>query len=503
MSHPGGHQDSSRFVQRFRSASLVVFIAAASVLLAAYLAFGSGLRADPRALRADGPHPWEFSPNNERERDHLEAADFLANLNFFEDGHGLVLPPSLTAERIENLVGMEDFAKLSGLVYDEGKLYGVREETIESTKVMVAGCGACHIGKAAGIVVPGLGNKTADFFGLVNTTKEMVSSTIALDAAMNAGDDRWQRANQAGSESFVNISEHPEYDSGKAGSITQFFALEMAYEKLNLPPLEKPLYAPVKAPSFWGYGPKRKVGVFSDALLKGSPAGAAGLPLFIGNYKMDVFEKNMETYEAAEQQFEKLLPPEYPFTVDRDSANRGKEIFANHCVDCHGEHERDSSGLPLFVEPNFVELDVIETDPLRATVFDQGARERFAETPLAPYLQTTGKDPGYIAPNLWGVWARFPYLHNGSVANIEELLTEPENRTPYIDLVDIGEAHRFDEDRLGATTNDVEQLSKRAAEGDRWVFDTTRKGFSNAGHDFGTDLSDSDKQALIEYLKTL
>lgn len=36
-----------------------------------------------------------------------------------------------------------------------------------------------------------------------------------------------------------------------------------------------------------------------------------------------------------------------------------------------------------------------------------------------------------------------------------------------------------------------------------YVLDATSPGNSNAGHDFGADLPDTEKRALIEYLKTL
>ena len=44
---------------------------------------------------------------------------------------------------------------------------------------------------------------------------------------------------------------------------------------------------------------------------------------------------------------------------------------------------------------------------------------------------------------------------------------------------------------------------QRGAKGERTVYDTRRLGHSNAGHDFGTDLSSGEKAPLIEYLKTL
>jgi hypothetical protein len=198
-----------------------------------------------------------------------------------------------------------------------------------------------------------------------------------------------------------------------------------------------------------------------------------------------------------------LLPPKYPFDIDQSVVARGKELYNDRCLECHGEHNRDSDGLPLYTLPNFVELAEVNTDPVRATVFDEDATQRFSKTPLAPYLQQTGNEPGYIAPNLWGIWSRFPYLHNGSVANIADLLTAPSERPEHIDLIDIGEEHRFDQQRLGATKTNIEDARKRASNKDRLVLDTKRKGFSKSGHDFGTDLDETEKQALIEYLKTL
>ncbi len=448
-------------------------------------------------------HPWEFETTNGREQAHLEAADFLAELNFYENGHGLVIPPSLTLERLEASVGVEGFAEMSGLIHNEGKFYGLREEKLGSTKLLVAGCAACHVGKAAGRIIPGLGNKTADFFGLANSSVDSLERATAYDAVMHANDADWQRANEAGSKALKHLTEHPEYDFGTVGSVSQFFAAAIAFEELGRPPMEEAMYSPAKTPSLWGYGPKREVGVFSDALLKGFPPGAAGLPLFIGNYTFELFEKNMHKYEEAEKQFEKLLPPSYPYTVDLDLAERGKLVFSNNCIECHGSHRRDDQGVPIFERPTFVGIDDVATDSVRATVITDEVWENLSDAGLANYLQKNEREPGYIAPNLWGVWARFPYLHNGSVANMADLLTAPSQRPKYIDLRGIGEEHRFDRDRLGATPTDADAVRQRVINADRWVFNSERRGFGNGGHEFGIDLSDEDKSALIEYLKTL
>lgn len=473
------------------------------VMMAAFVVARSGGNHRDALIGEADPLPWEKVSSNQRVHEHQEAARFLTQLNFYQDGHGLVQPPSFTMERIEAAFGVEQFANTAGLPYDDGKLYGMTIEKYGSKDLLVTGCAACHIGKAAGVMIPGLGSKTTDLFGLAQATKDKVNAVIDFDSQYKATDQEWQQAHQAGVQAFQTLIEHEEYDAGTAGLVNLFFAVAMAFKKSGLPPLEKPLFAPVKAPSLWGYGPKRQVGVFSDGLMKGSPAGAAGLPLFIGNYTLEVFEENMDNFEAAEKQFEKLLPPEYPFQVDRDLATRGQNVFTARCAECHGEHHRDDAGLPLFHKPMLVILEEIGTDPLRATAYDDSARVRFQATPFAKHLHESEHEPGYLAPNLWGIWSRFPYLHNGSVANIADLLLPPEERPIYIDLVDIGERHRFSSQRLGATATSQADAARRAQNKDRWVYNANRQGFSNAGHDYGTDLPGQDKRALIEYLKTL
>jgi hypothetical protein len=99
-------------------------------------------------------------------------------------------------------------------------------------------------------------------------------------------------------------------------------------------------------------------------------------------------------------------------------------------------------------------------------------------------VRSTGK---YFAATLSGVWARSPYLHNGSVRTMQELLSSPAQRAKTF--------HRgsraFDEKNMGYTDEGA------------YVFDTSASGNSNSGHDYGTKLSADEKRDLIEYLKTL
>ncbi|MCB0394961.1 MAG: hypothetical protein KDD25_10395, partial [Bdellovibrionales bacterium] len=101
---------------------------------------------------------------------------------------------------------------------------------------------------------------------------------------------------------------------------------------------------------------------------------------------------------------------------------------------------------------------------------------------------------------------RFPYLHNGSVASVRQLLTEPSDRMTAFSLKDAGEFERFDAENLGLTLPDekgLKSLLKNGKKGKRDVYDTRRQGQSSEGHNFFTTIPADQKDAIIEYLKTL
>jgi RoxA-like, cytochrome c-like len=97
----------------------------------------------------------------------------------------------------------------------------------------------------------------------------------------------------------------------------------------------------------------------------------------------------------------------------------------------------------------------------------------------------------YAARPLFGVWAAAPYLHNGSVPTLYDLLLPPAQRPKTFALG----LREYDPVRLGFI------VAATCSQQDCLV-DTTRTGDGNGGHLWGTDLSESDRMALLEYLKT-
>jgi len=97
---------------------------------------------------------------------------------------------------------------------------------------------------------------------------------------------------------------------------------------------------------------------------------------------------------------------------------------------------------------------------------------------------------GYEARPLHGIWATSPYLHNGSVSSLYELLLPPDQRQKrfYVGTL------LFDPVKVGYLTD---------ADSGSELYDAALRGNSNSGHLYGTTLSDAQRYDLIAYLKTL
>ena len=100
----------------------------------------------------------------------------------------------------------------------------------------------------------------------------------------------------------------------------------------------------------------------------------------------------------------------------------------------------------------------------------------------------------YKARPLEGIWATSPYLHNGSVPTLWDLLQPPEKRPQ----VFITGSDVYDPVNVGFVTSGAQ--AKASAD---FTYDTRLEGNHNSGHLYGTTLSDDDKRALIEFMKTL
>lgn len=177
---------------------------------------------------------------------------------------------------------------------------------------------------------------------------------------------------------------------------------------------------------------------------------------------------------------EDLEEPVYPGDIQTALAEAGREVYVReNCQACHEPGYRLGKVTPK------AEL---RTDPERTDLFSDEMVEYFSQVgeKYSWHFKHYEATDGYVNTLLDGIWARGPYLHNGSVPTLSDLLSTPSDRPESF--------------YTGCTEYDEEKLGYKCSSG--FNFDTTLKGNSNTGHDYGATLSETDKLALLEYLKT-
>ena len=253
----------------------------------------------------------------------------------------------------------------------------------------------------------------------------------------------------------------------------------------------------------------------------------------------------------------KLAPPAWPEAVlgpiDRTKAAAGKQLFAENCGACHSSWPHRWTeprlGNKRFIENAIVRDNIIGTDPTQfgnpqfgdSPSFRPGRLGQFLPpAPSGPVLSPAPdlfsvirnvffvreldklglspeerldahnykpffpdpQDPppavpAYKANPIEGMWSSPPFLHNGSVPNLYELLLPAAQRSRQFFV-----GRDFDPVRVGVDTS---------GQTGRFLMDTTKIGNSNAGHSFqsgsgpgviGRLLTDDERWALVEYVKS-
>lgn len=236
-----------------------------------------------------------------------------------------------------------------------------------------------------------------------------------------------------------------------------------------------------------------------------SQAIALGADLIEETGESTVLPRNIIALEHTAQSLE---APAWPVDVlgpiDAVKAARGEAIYTAQCHQCHGGE-------------TLVPMDEIGTDPMRASNFaslEQDGKnyaqllveigDRLTEVSFAAHEITPADlepversdDPTWRITNAYhtrtlnGIWASPPYLHNGSVPTLWDLL-QPASERP----AEFQVGRELEPERVGIDG------SRQPVGG--WTFSTAEVGNSNAGHEYGVELSAEEKWDLVEYLKTL
>jgi len=211
----------------------------------------------------------------------------------------------------------------------------------------------------------------------------------------------------------------------------------------------------------------------------------------------EVLERSEADYEDILAYIESLRAPKWPDDLDQALARKGAGIFKAKCAGCHGTY----GDKPRYPD-RIVSIDQVGTDRLRLDAITDEQRETYANSWLTKYDKTHVRPSpgGYVAPPLNGIWASAPYLHNGSVPTLWHLLHAAERPAVWKRTID-----GYDKARVGLEFEALQELPKDVTTpaNKREYFDTRLPGKSAKGHTFPEPLSEPQKRALLEYLKTL
>lgn len=185
-----------------------------------------------------------------------------------------------------------------------------------------------------------------------------------------------------------------------------------------------------------------------------------------------------------------LQPPKFPHAIDEELALAGEKIYGNSCKGCHGTKDEYPN---LLIPAAIIQTDsfLYKSNYSNPQFVDWFNRSWFTKGDHPARLEPFN---GYLAPPLDGVWVTAPYLHNGSVPTLEGLLNS-ELRPKYW-------SRNFDKPEYDYEVLGWKHKSSDNSKGKN-VYNTTLPGYGNYGHYFGDKLTEDERKAVIEYLKTL
>ncbi len=367
-------------------------------------------------------------------------------------------------------------------------------------------CLVCHTAEIDGVAYFGAGTKTFDEMWLGESLKLLTSQ---LWRGRLWGTPDYDMAAEA--HRILKSHHHDKIDSMTRGRSTAFSAshveLFMRSNGNRMPSVDDVGRGDVKTPPLWHTAAKMPgERWYTDGSFRGR------YPLMASSMELEKdrgFEALVDVViprikEEFESVIRNLRPPPYPYDIDRALAERGRVLFNSRdvgCADCHGVYDGQGNVLWPGVHSD------VGTDPARLELVSGQFIEAFDQSPLAEEGELS-KSRGYAATPLTGVWANFPYLHNGSVPTLHHLLG-PASERPRI--FEVMAARTLDRERIGQPLyrlpederlGEVELL-RRYGDDRNW-FSTARPGSSSAGHDYWSLIgTDENRWALIEYLKTL
>ncbi len=417
-------------------------------------------------------------------------------------------------------------------------------------------CFSCHAGVVRGIVTAGLGNSHVDQVSLYADLKKLVAFS----------DFRKPHQSEQEEQEFGDLMEHAKtvmiptfkYAKSRGDNLGPFNVWKvlsrltdprnrglLSYPSSGAAPLDPWFNSlslpPIDPNPWWHLKYKTNCYRYGDA----TPYDASHFSVNFTHPHPRVNEERRAHVSMVSKALafaRETTPPPYPLQLNAEKVERGRKFFHGEvnisnsqtlsCYRCHGIYERDERFRDLsnpggwIVRYESTSAKNVGTDLAYSELLMSFGRleeiggqlkafyEQRGETELTPRFHIPRRS-GYVPPPLVGVWASAPYFHNGSVPTVELVLNSrkrPEiwkrnNEDPFsYDLKNLGFPYAI------VARDKYEELSREALQQDllsetridfRAIYDTRDFGRSNGGHQFGDAMTDEERSAVIEFLKSL
>lgn len=409
-----------------------------------------------------------------------------------------------------------------GLIFEPGHdlPIGISQRKRLGFKQVGLNCAICHTGtyraspKSQPVVVPGMpahGLELQRFFDFVTAcvlderfTPDNVVGRIQAAGGDLGPFDRYlyrtqlipmTRETTLELRSRIAIllsSQSPQWGAGRVDTFNPYKAIQFNWKLEQLPPSE--LIGAADFPSLWNQKPRQGMHLHWDG--NNDSVDERNLSASLGTGVTPV-TLDHEALGRVKDWIWTLPPPQYPFEINQAVASQGEVLYQKWCADCHADHRfREGIVAQGTQVGQVLPIDTIGTDPHRLNAYTLlFASNQYSLYPDSPYRFTHfRKTNGYANQPLDGVWLRAPYLHNGSVPTLWDLL-QPAAARPKVFYrgYDV-----YDQDKVGFRTDVTEENGRNY-----FRYDTSLPGNSNSGHEYGTTLSDAEKKAIVEYMKRL
>jgi hypothetical protein len=338
-------------------------------------------------------------------------------------------------------------------------------------------CLVCHGGSIAGKSYVGLGNASLDY-------QAFYEEMAAADGRPRSTPFR-----------FCNVR-----GTNEAGAMAVFLLgyrepdLRLRLSRLDLD-LQDDLCEDVPA---WWHFKKKKTMYYTGG---GDTRSVRSLMQFMMSplNPPSAFDKAEPDFREIRAFLQSIEAPKYPLPIDAGLAKQGEIVFSDRCTRCHGTYGEKSS-YPNKVIP----IDEIGTDRRRFDGITAKFGAYYSKSWFAHEFAALESE-GYQAPPLDGIWATAPYLHNGCAPTVWHVLNS-KARPKVFKRSYRTELEDYDSRRLGWKMEVLSSAPDPKAVAPlelRKVYDTAQSGRSNTGHTYGDSLTEVERMAVIEYLKTL